>query len=248
MSAVVMVVGLAYATLVAGLCVAVWSGLHGMPRLAESAAGAAWTAAGLLVFGALLAWGSDLPALEWLATSVRVGALEGPVLSIILAAGLAIPLRGGSPGEPHWSDGLLHVPALILAGTALGCAVGTGGRAMSAEWITPMRFLLAVCAGFGARTLGQALRAVAAGMEGAEWSSELPYGLLTLVAGGGVLVNLWQRGMVWGGADPVLRAGVAGAWLAWSADWLARSGHPRLRVVLTSAAVVLLVLAAVRGG
>ncbi len=247
MSAVVILVGLAYATLVAAVGLALWSGMRNMPRLSQSAEGATWVAAGLLVFGALLAWGSGLPALEWLAASLHVGALDGPVLSVILAAALAIPLRGGSRREQHWSQALFHVPALILAAIALGGTVAESGG-MTAEWITPMRFLLAVGAGLGARTLGQALRVVAAGSERAGWSSELPYGLLTLVTGAGVLMNLWQRGMVWGGVDPMLRGGVAGAWLAWTTDWLARDGHPRLRLVLTTAAEALLILAAVRGG
>jgi len=246
-SAVAILVGLASGILMAALGIALWSGLRGTPHLSRGAGGAAWLAASLLVFGALLAWGSGLPALEGLATTLGMPHSEGPVSSMVLMAALAIPFESGTRKKADWSQSLLYVPALLLAGTALA-RLGGSGVGGADDWVTPIRFSLSVCAGLGARTLGQALRMIAAGNGEMERSGALAYGLLTLVSGSAALVNLWQRGMVWAGADSVMRGGIAGAWLAWSADRLASSWHPRLRATVTAAAALLLILVAVKGG
>jgi hypothetical protein len=80
----------------------------------------------------------------------------------------------------------------------------------------------------------------------AEWPRSLAYVLLTLVVGSAALVNLWQRGMVWGSSDPVMQGGLAGAWLVWSADWFVPRRHPRLRAALTVMAALLLIFVAIR--
>lgn len=205
-------------------------------------------AASLLVFGALLAWGSRLPALEGLAKTLGMPPAAGPVASLILMAALAIPFELGTRQRPHWAQSLRYVPALLLAGTALVHMDGADVGAAVEDWVTPIRFLLTVCAGLGARTLGQALRVITTGNGETERPGTLAYGLLTLVSGSAALVNLWQRGTVWAGADSVMRGGIAGAWLAWSADRLASSWHPRLRALLTAAAALLLILVAAKGG
>lgn len=247
MSAVVILVGLGSGMLVAALGLALWSGLRGMPHLSRGAGGAAWLAASLLVFGALLAWGSRLPALEGLAKTLGMPPAAGPVASLILMAALAIPFELGTRQRPHWAQSLRYVPALLLAWTALVRMDGADVGSAVDDWVTPIRFLLTVCAGLGARTLGQALRVIATGNGETERPGTLAYGLLTLVSGSAALVNLWQRGTVWAGADSVMRGGIAGAWLAWSADRLASSWHPRLRASLTVAAALLLILVAARG-
>jgi hypothetical protein len=247
-SAVAILVGLASGMLMVALGIAFWSGLRGMPHVSRGAGGAAWLAASFLVFGALLAWGSRLPALEGLATSLGMPYSEGAVASMILMAALAVPFEAEARQRAHWSRSLLYVPALVLVGTALVRMTGPDMGGGTDDWVTPIRFLLAVCAGLGARTLGQALQVVAAGNGEVERSGTLAYGLLALVSGCAALVNLWQRGTVWAGADPVMRGGMAGAWLAWSADRLASSWPPRLRATLTATAAVLLILVAVEGG
>jgi len=247
-SAVAILVGLASGLLAAALGLALWSGLRGMPHLSRAAGGAAWLAASLLVFGSLLAWGSRLPALEGFARTLGMPPAEGPVASLILMAALAIPFELGARERAHWTQSLRYVPALLLVGTALVRMAAADVGAAVDDWVTPIRFLLTVCAGLGARALGQALRVIAAGNGEMERSRTVAYGLLTLVSGSAALVNLWQRGTVWAGADSVMRGGIAGAWLAWSADRLASSWHPRLRALLTAAAALLLILVAARGG
>jgi hypothetical protein len=172
---------------------------------------------------------------------------EGPISSMILMAALAIPFESRARRKADWSQSLLYVPALLLAGTALARLGGSDAGDAVDDWVTPIRFLLTVCAGLGARTLGQALRVIAAGNGEMERSGTLAYGLLTLVSGSAALVNLWQRGTVWAGVDSVMRGGIAGAWLAWSADRLASSWHPRLRATVTATAALLLILVAVKG-
>lgn len=247
MSAVAILVSLASGMLVAALGIALWSGLRGIRRFSRGAGGAAWLAASLLVFGALLAWGSRLPALEELATTLGMPHAEGPVSSMILIAALAIPFDSRARKKVDWSQSLLYVPALALAGAALARLGGSGAGDAADDWVTPIRFSVTVCAGLGARALGQALRVIAAGNGETERAGPLAYGLLTFVSGSAALVNLWYRGTVWAGVDSVTRGGIAGAWLAWSADRLASSWHPRLRATVTAAAALLLILVAVRG-
>lgn len=248
MSALGLLVGLAYGALVTAVGIAFWSGFRDMPHLSRGADWAAWAAASLLVLGVLLAWGSELPALEWLVNSLDELTVEGSVASMILIATLAIPLGATYREEHRWSRVLLYVPALLMTAAALVWLIRSSGDDPNSSWVTPLRFSLAVCAGLGARTLGRSLQVMVEGTGQVEWSGRLTYGLLTLVSGSAVLVNLWQRGMVWTGVDPVTRGGIAGAWLAWSADWLARDADPRLRAALTTAAALLLVLVATRGG
>lgn len=248
MPVVTILVGFASGMLMVALGIALWSGLRETPDLSRDAGGAAWLAASFLVFAALLAWGSSLPALGGLATSLGMSSSQGPVASMILMAALAIPFERGRRQSVHWSRSLLYVPALVLVGVALGRMSRADGGGVTDDWVTPIRFLLTVCAGLGGRTLGQALQVIAAGNGEMEQSGTLAYGLLTLVSGSAALVNLWQRGTVWAGSDPVMRGGMTGAWLAWSADRLASSWPPRLRATLTATAATLLILVAVQGG
>lgn len=229
-----------------------WVGFWKEPDLSPLAGIAAWVAAGVLLVGALLVWGGKLPALESLVRPFDVSALPGPVLSMVLMAALAIPLgddtglKAGAGQSASWTRALVYLPALALTGTVLVQVSMPTEGGLSADWVTPLRFLIAVCAGLGARALGQALQMIAEGGGREEWPRTLTYGLLTLVVGSAALVNLWQRGMVWGSRDPVMRGGLAGAWLMWSADWLVPRRHPRLRAALTVAAALLLIVVAVR--
>lgn len=246
MSALEALIGVAYAILVASVGAALWSGFRDMPRLSRAGDAGAWIAAGLLLLGVLLVWGTGLPAFEWLVTFLGEPALEGPGLSVFLIAALAIPL-GEKREEPHWSRVFLYLPAVLLAGAAWVWLIWSSEGGLHTDWITPLRFLLAVCAGLGARMLGRALQVMTAGIGEAQWSGRLPFGLLTVVSGSAALMNLWQRGTIWTGVNPVIRGGLAAAWLAWAADWLASEKDLRLRAVLTTGATILLVLVAARG-
>ena len=246
MSVVVILLGLGCGMLLAAVSFGLWGGFQGVWALARGAHIAAWGAAGVLVVGALLGWGSGLPALESLIGVVDTGALGGPVLSLILMAALAVPLKMNVPRKVLWSCALLYVPAWALALTALVRIVTPGAAIPSRDWVTPVRFSLAVCGGLGARALGQSLRRMVTGASYVAWPGELTYGLTTLLFGAVTLVNLWQRGRVWSSADSVLQGGIVGAWLAWSADWLAPRRYRRLVALLTIAASLLLILTAVK--
>jgi hypothetical protein len=171
---------------------------------------------------------------------------------MVLMAALAIPLgedtglKAEARHRASWSRALVYLPALVLTGAVLVQVSRPEEGILSADWVTPLRFLIAVCAGLGARALGQALQVIAEGSSCEEWPLTLTYSLLTVVAGCAALVNLWQRGMVWGSWDPVMRGGLLGAWLMWSADRLVPRRHARLRAALTVAAALLLIVVAIR--
>lgn len=245
MPVVAILVGLGCGMLLAAVSLGIWSGLRGKHVLSRGAYAAAWGAAGILVVGALLAWGSGLPALESLIGVIDRQALEGPVLSLILMAALAIPLKVDTPPRALWSCALLYLPAWLLALAALVHLVTPGAVVLRADWMTPMRFALAVCGGLGARALGYMLQLVTADIGHVDWPGKLTYGLTTLLFGSAALVNLWQRGSLWAGAEPALRGGITGAWLVWSADWLVPRRRRGLRAALTIVAVVLLIAAAI---
>ena len=246
MSVVAILVGLGCGMLLAAVGFGLVSGYRGAPALSRGAYAAAWGAAGVLVVAALLAWGSGLPALESIIGVVDRQALEGPVLSLILMAALAVPLKVDAPQEAVWGCALLYLPAWLLALAALVQIVTPAATVLSAEWVSPVRFSLAVCGGLGARALGQSLHVIAAGIPYVEWPGALTFGLTTLLFGSASFVNLWQRGTLWVGADPVLRGGIVGAWLAWSADWLMPRRYPRARGALTIVAALLMILAAIK--
>lgn len=246
MSLVAILVGLGCGMLLAAMSFGLWSSLQEPHGPCRGAHAAAWAAASILVVAALLVWGSGLPALEALIGVVDRQALEGPALSLILMAALAIPLRLDTPRSAPWSCGMLYLPAGLLASMALVRTVASGVSAPDTDWVTPIRFSLAVCGGLGARAVGRSLQVMTATVHDAEWPGTLAYGLTTLVFGSAALVNLWQRGTLWMGANSVLRGGITGAWLAWSASWLTPRRYSRLRVVLVVVAAALLVLAAVK--
>lgn len=230
-----------------------WSGFREAPDLSPVASIGAWVAAGVLLMGALLVWGARLPVLESFVRPFDTGALQGSVLPMILIAALAIPLEGetglrAKAGQrASWSHALVYLPALTLAVAVLIQVSTPAEGALNGDWVTPLRFSIAVCAGLGARGLGRALQVIAEGTCRAEWPRALTYLLLTLVSGSAALVNLWQRGMVWGSSDPVMRGGLAGAWLVWSADWLVPRRLRRLQAALTVMAALLLIVVAIRG-
>ncbi len=239
-------VGSGCGLLLVAMSLALLGAAREVPSPSPGAHVAARGAAGVLVVGALLAWGSGLPALEALLGVAGEGALEGPVLSLTLMAALAIPLRVIAPRRSAWGSALLYVPAWLLALVALGWIAVRGGSDVGGDWITPIRFSLAVCGGLGARAVGQSLQLMVADATRVEWPGTVTCALLTALTGAAGLVNLGQRGMLWAGADAVLRGGLAGAWLAWTADWLTPRRHRRLRPLLTVVAGVLLVLTAVK--
>jgi len=247
---VVMVAG---GMLLVAMGVHLLNGLRERPDLSPLASIAGWAAASVLLIGALLVWGGTLPVLESFVPPFDLSAWHGPVLPTVLMAALAIPVGGETdPCDAggrvvSWTRALLVLPAFVLTLALLLQVSSSTASAHDAEWVTPLRFSLAVCAGLGARGLGQALQVLAGGGSSSHWPRTLTYSLLTLVSGSAMLVNLWQQGTVWGGAGPEIQGGLAGTWLVWSASGLAPGRQPQLRAVLTAVAALLLMAVAIGG-
>lgn len=245
MSMLALLVGMGCGMLLVAVSFGLWSDYRGSRAVSRGAQAAAWAAAGVLVVGALLAWGSGLPALESLIGVVDRQPIKGSALSLILMAALAVPVKADAPQKAPWGTALLYLPASLLALAALFEITASDEVLSSTDWVTPVRFSLAVCGGLGARALGQSLQVIVVGVPYVEWPGTLTYGLTTMLFGSATMVNLLQRGTPWDG-NPMLRGGITGAWLAWTADWLTPRRHLRLRAVLTITAAVLLIVAAIK--
>lgn len=207
--------GLASGALLTAFVLAVWAGFRQMRGVGQAIQVVSWLAGLSLLLGALLAW---------LDTHVFLG--------LSLVAALAAPQ--GIPRRPSWINALPLLPPLALAGVGLFWmpAAMSGGLFVA--------LASGICAGLGARTLGQALCAFA-GEIPAEWSGVATYTLLTLLAGGLALVNLVRRGMLWSGS--VAEGRLAVAWLAWSAARFVPRNQARLWAgMIVVAAVALIVL------
>jgi len=245
-SIVALLAGLGCGALLASVTLGLLGGLLETPVLIDGAHAVARGAAAILVVAALLGWGTGLPALEPVTGSVQEEAIEGPVLSLLLMAALAVPLRVEGSERASWSSSVLYVPGWLLAVMALVLMVSPGRGVDGADWVTPIRFSLAVCGGIAGRAGGEALQTLLTGQRTVAWPGTLTYGLLTLVCGAAGLAAVWQRGALWVGSDPVLRGGMAGAWLTWTADWAMPRRYTRVAAALTVAAVLLLIVVSVR--
>ncbi|MBL7064631.1 MAG: hypothetical protein ISS49_10585 [Anaerolineae bacterium] len=224
----VILIGLACGALLATAGLTLWDGLRQMPGLSRAAWVTSWVAAALLLIGALLAWQGDH----------RV-----PVRLILMAA-LAAPPGIHRRRPSHWSKTMLILPALILAGAGFfWLSRPVAGETVSLP-VRPVEIAVVVCGGLGARALGEALSVIAIPPSPPELGAfAVTYALLTLLVGGTALVNLWQRGTMWGGTAS--EAGLAAVWLAWSAAGLDPRQCPRLRAgLIVVAAAVFIVLAA----
>lgn len=229
--------GMACGALLAATGLTLWDGSRQVPRLSRAVRAVRWLAGALLLVGALFAWPLT------------------PISYPILMAAIIAPPETRRRHHSHWSNVMLVLPALILAGasmfwgsTFVGTFVGTFVRVE----IETSNFLVAVpelavvvCGGLGARALGQSLRDVAAPPPHAEelaLPTAITYALLTLLVSSTALVNLWQRGAIWGGTlYQSGEGGLAGAWLAWSAVWLIPRRPRWLRAILTTVAASLLI-------
>jgi hypothetical protein len=230
--------GLACGTLLAAVGLVLWKGFQQTPGLSHAVQAVGWLAGGLLLIGAVLAWWGD-------------HSLSAPPLRLILMAAIAAPpqirhRRNAPPPSPSpWGTVTLILPALVLTGIGLfwiSGSTGADGTEMSSTPVTLVGLATAFCGGLGARALGEALSEIAASTPQVKWPSAAAYTLLTLLAGGTALVNMWQRGSVWG--EAASEGGMAVAWLAWSAAWLGPRRPPRLRAALIAVAALLLIVLA----
>jgi len=224
--AAVVFTGLACGALLAAVGLALWGGLRKMPGFSRAVEVTGWLAGALLLIGALLAWQ------EYRSPCV-------PIVRLSLMAALAAP-----PGIRHRHHSsraivMLILPALVLSGDGLFWSLETVEAEPGRLLVAPVELTILVCGGLGARALGEALSEVATATPQIEWPCTATYALLTLLMGGTALMNLWQRGSVWGGTAS--ESGLAGAWLAWNAARLAPRQPARLRAGLTVVAALLLI-------
>jgi len=225
--------GMACGALLAAAGLALWGGFRQTPGLPHAVRAIRWLTGALLAIGALLAQGDY--------------SLPTPTSRLILMAALAAP---PSPRLRYFRGGvLLILPALMLTGAGLLWRSGPTGVGIetSSLPVTMTALAIAVCGGLGARALSQGLGKIVAptpSLEGATLPTAATHALLTLLVGGTALVNLWQRGSVWG--ETVHGRELVGAWLCWSAVWLSPRRPLWLRTALTAIATLLLVVLAAR--
>ena len=229
--------GLACGTMLTAVGLGLWGSHRQLPGLSHAVWAIRWLAWAFLLTGVLLAWRGDQ-------------SLSAPASRLVLMAVVAAP-----PGVHHrrrsaWSSVMLILPALVLAGAALFWLLGSIGVGAGSPPAGSVGLAVIICGGLGARALGEVLSdAVAPTTEWSiqskvGWSFIATYTLLTLLTGGAALMNLWQRGLVWGGA--INEGGLAGAWLTWCAVWLCPRQTRGLRAALTGVAALLLASAVLK--
>jgi hypothetical protein len=222
--------GLACGTLLAAAGLALWDSLQQALGLSKAVRGIRWMASGLLLTGAVLAWQRDQ-------------SISTPALRLtLMAIWAALPAIHRQP-YPPWGNALSILPALALAWAGLFLTPLPTENGASDLVATLVEVAVVTCGGLSARALAQGLGQFTTSIPRVRWPSATAHVLLTLLAASTGIVNLWQRGAMWGGnAD---ERGLAGAWLAWSAARLSPRQPPWLPTVLTAVATLLLVVVAV---
>jgi len=221
--------GLACGTLLTAAGLALWDGFRQVPGLSHAIRAISWLAGVFLLIGALLAWWGE-------------HSLSAPALRLTLMAALAAPAEIRHRPRPSWGNLVLTLPALVLAGAGLLWVSEPVGDGADSLPVALAQLGVVACGGLGARALGEALSGMTNSTPQVKWPSAAAYALLTLLVGGTALVNLGQRGTVWGRSTG--EGGLAVAWLVWSAVWLGPDQPPRLRAVLTGVAALWLVILA----
>ncbi|MFQ6101224.1 MAG: hypothetical protein ACE5OS_08315 [Anaerolineae bacterium] len=244
--------GLACGTLLAAVGLTLWDGFWQVPGLSRAVRAIGWLAGAFLLIGVLFAWLRDHSL-----SALALSGAEGLALRLILMAALAAPPITHRRQDAPWSNVMLIMPALVLAGGGLLRFLEPVETEVGCLPVVPVELALLICGGLGARALGEALSEIATLLSPSEpgglvGPSAAAYMLLTLLVGGTALVNLCQRGTVWNFVELSRDGGIAGdgglagAWLVWSAAWLGPRHHPRLRAALIVAAALLLIATALR--
>ncbi|MCP4542096.1 MAG: hypothetical protein GY832_33640 [Chloroflexi bacterium] len=222
--------GMSCGALLVAIGLTLWGSPRQVPRLSHAVRAICWLAGIFLLIGALSAW--------------PLTPISYPILITALAVFPGIQRRHHS----HWSDLLLILPPLILAGISLFWGVTSAEIKMETDSfsISVAELTAIVCGGFGVRALGQSLRKITAPLSHSEkfvTPAAVTYALLTLLTSSTTLTNLWQQGTMWKGT--VYEGRLAGAWLAWSATWFGPRRPLWLRAILTIIATSLLIILAV---
>jgi len=231
----VVVTGLACGGLLTATGLVFWDSFQKRPGLSQALQAIRWLAGVLLLIGAVLAW--------------RAGdTLFPPTMRLALMAALVtLPeIRRRPPSS--WGNLSFVLIALILAGASLSWtslqvpgAAGVESPTDSLP-IASLRLAMAICGGLGTRALGEILSGIDSAPPTVEWPSIATHMLLTLLAAGMALTNVWRRGTIWIGATGA--GGLTGAWLAWGAVRFGPRKPPWLRATLVTAAALLLILLA----
>jgi hypothetical protein len=228
--AIIAFTGLACGTLLAAAGLALWDNLQQASGLSKAVRGVRWMAGGLLLTGAVLAWQGDQ-------------GISTPTLRLTLMAIWAAPPAIHRRPYPPWGNALSILPALALAWAGLFLTPSLTENGASGLVATLVGLAVVTCSGLGARALAQGLGQLTTSIPRLRRPSVTAHVLLTLLAASTGIVNLWQRGAMWGGNAG--ERGLAGAWLAWSAARLSPRQPPWLPTALTAVATLLLVVVAV---
>jgi hypothetical protein len=250
-------IGLGTGMLLAAVGLAVWSGLQQMKGLLRAIRAISWMASGFLLFALPFLW-IEAHGHYWI------------VLHLTLMAAIAAPPAKNQEHSP-WHSAVRMLPSLVLSGTSLAFVAGTIQRGVHYTGLLTVPVVIIrdgltalfpayrvvepwvllcpaymICDGLVARVLGEALGTLVGPDVPPGRLFDALYLLLTLLVGANALVNLRQRGGAGEGSGN--ESGLIGAWLVWSAAWLSRRWHPRIRAGLTAAAALLLIVLALTGG
>jgi hypothetical protein len=261
----VILVGVANGTLLAAIGLGLWGHKRHPRELARAVGAVRWLAGALLAIGTVLARvrepGPAVPAPEL----ILMAALAAPPgfrfhrrpldwrdTTLILPA---LILAGAGLFQVASSASIAAQAALEPTALAITICGGLGARALGQA----LYWTIAPASGVTSpapdpsresatdtrEETASASPTVAEEEPGVpmERASAVTYALLTLLAGGVAIVNLWRQGTVWGATAS--ESGLAGVWLAWSAAWLGPHRPLRLRALLTIVAASSLILLAV---
>jgi hypothetical protein len=263
----VILVGVANGTLLAAIGLELWGHKRHPRELARAVAAVRWLAGALLAIGAVLAWVREPDPATPAPELILMAALAAPPgirfhrrpldwrgTALILPA---LILAGAGLSRVASSAGIATQAVLEPMALAITICGGLGARALSQAlyWtIAPTSGVTSPAPDPSGESMMDASEetpsvstAVAEEEPRApERASAVTYALLTLLAGGVAIVNLWTQGTAWGATAS--ESGLAGVWLAWSAAWLGPRRPLRLRALLTIVAASSLIMLAVSFG
>lgn len=194
----------------------------------------------------LLGWLAGAALL--LAAVATVSQARGPLapaLRLAVMAAIAAP-PDARPSQPaRWRGVLRALPALVLSLLSLALLLGQFRPGLGPAYdpsegavVGAIVLFLTVCGGLGARAAGEALPGFFEPELVDRWAPDVVFTGLTLLVGGAALARLLLRGALL--VETASQAGLAGAWLAWTAAVWGPRPLPRLRAALTVIAALIL--------
>jgi hypothetical protein len=241
--------GLGFGVLLAGTGLALWGGYRPDRWPSTAIRATRWLASICLLVATLITWMGMLGLLPRFLGIEGTSGVNGVFSRWLLLATLTAPpsLRSCDHADPQprsqWRPVILILPALTFIGAGLAWAISSPSTDTIAAPISLTGLLTAICGGFGARAMGQALAEIVdPSTKEAVSASRFTHTLLTLLVGSTALSKLWQEGIVHLGT--AVAGGLTGVWLAWSAVLLGPTRPRWLRPALTVAVGLILLLVA----